>query len=349
MRAPKGMFRRKRRDGKPGAVWWTRDQRGARDRWVSLGEDLELAIIKFHKMRSGEVAPSRVTLTQAVKLWAESRGQQRRSAKYLGEGVSRLRRYVEPVLGSRTLASVAPSDVERLAVRLRQDHPKLKPETRRHILSDLRCVLRWAVDEGLLARSPIPHGLVGKVQAGPSKAFSDEERELLLAAQGSHGFLLRVALGTGLAWADLLPRQADELKSVAGTWCFQVRRRKTGQPAVIPVHPELAAEIRGHCGRLFPFRSASTSSFNRAVRRRTGLESFTVHRARHTFAAGYRAAGGRGDVLDSIMGHASRSPMRDRYAPLTPEAVVEDARRVWDAMARTSSSTAVARGHADGS
>lgn len=350
---PKGMFRRKTyakagKSGKLGQSWWMRDQRGDKDRWISLGPDLDLAIIRFHRIRSGDLAPSRVTLKRAIKLWRDSRGKKKRSARYLEDTLARLARYVEPELGARALPTIAPSDLERLAVHLRDDHPQLKPETHRHILSDLRCVLRWAVDEGLLHRSPIPRDLVGKVPPGTPKAMSTEDQNLLRAVGGPHGFLLRVALGTGLAWADLLPRQADELKLMGDTWCFRIARKKTGQPALIPVHPVLAAEIRGHCGRLFPFKSTSTSGFNRVIRRRSGLKDFSVHRTRHSFSTDYRAAGGNGDVLDYIMGHASRSPMRDRYAPLAPETVIADAKRVWVAQAFASSSNGSSNATAEG-
>jgi len=89
----------------------------------------------------------------------------------------------------------------------------------------------------------------------------------------------------------------------------------------------LAAEVRGRVGRLVPFSTKSTGSFNRAVCRQSGVKGFHVHRLRHTFACRYLERAGQLAALKEVLGHASIRTT-ERYAKLLLTHVQRDAKRV---------------------
>ena len=54
-----------------------------------------------------------------------------------------------------------------------EDYWRLSPHTVTHVLSDLRCFLRWAVSIGLLERSPFPGGVMPRIPGAASRGFND--------------------------------------------------------------------------------------------------------------------------------------------------------------------------------
>ncbi|HUK62701.1 MAG TPA: hypothetical protein VLV15_05185, partial [Dongiaceae bacterium] len=48
-----------------------------------------------------------------------------------------------------------------------EEHWNLSPYTVTHVLSDLRCLLRWAVGAGHLARSPFPDHVMPRIAEVP--------------------------------------------------------------------------------------------------------------------------------------------------------------------------------------
>jgi integrase len=110
---------------------------------------------------------------------------------------------------------------------------------------------------------------------------------------------------------------------------LEVEHTKSGRVRRVPVpDPALRAEIRGHVGRLVPYAEGSPGSFNRTVKRRSGVAGFHVHQLRHTFACWYLERGGQLAALQAILGHASILTTM-RYAALLDEMVQRDAQRNW--------------------
>lgn len=50
-----------------------------------------------------------------------------------------------------------------------------------HVLSDARCLFRWAEDEGLVDRSPFPRRVMPRLPERPPGRLTDEEVAQLLA------------------------------------------------------------------------------------------------------------------------------------------------------------------------
>jgi integrase len=126
----------------------------------------------------------------------------------------------------------------------------------------------------------------------------------------------RLALGTGLRWAELTRTNASDVERDF----LVVHRTKSGKVRRVPLTPELLSEVRRHLGRLVPFAERSPGSFSRTVRHMTGIERFHVHQMRHTFACQALERGANLAAVQQALGHASIETTQ-RYARLTDDIV----------------------------
>lgn len=239
----------------------------------------------------------------------------------MGMAAQRVRDYLVPSLGDRPIAELTPDDVR--AHRLWLQARGLAPRTVRHVLGDLRCFLNWAVEGGLIARSPFPRRVMPRIQETPPDRLTDEQVERVLAIGEPHAFVVRLGLGTGMRWGELCRAQASDLRGPV----MVVSQTKSGRLRRIPVAPKLAAEVHCRIGRLVDYQEDCASSFNRLVQRRSGFRKFHVHQLRHTFACRWVEAGGSLPALQQILGHASIVTTQ-HYARLSDEAVLREVERV---------------------
>lgn len=199
----------------------------------------------------------------------------------------------------------------------------LSPYTVTHVLSDLRCILRWAVEAGFLERSPFPARVMPKIAEVAPRGFDEREVTMLGGVPGIGGSVLRFLLGTGLRWAEACrATQAD----VHGTM-LEVGNTKSGRLRRVPLSLALREEIARGGHRIVPFAPNSPGSFSRRIKRYTGIPDFHVHRCRHTFAMQWLANGGNLAVLQHILGHRDLTTTM-RYARVTDALVEQEAARV---------------------
>jgi integrase len=235
------------------------------------------------------------------------------------KAAQRVRDYLVPYLGAKLATRVGPDDLR--GYRLWLEQRGLAPQTVVHVLSDARCLFRWAVDAGYLERSPVPRRLMPRVQERPPDRLTDEEAARLLQLPDPLGFVAKLALGTGLRWGELARAQAEHVENgmlvVANTKSTKVRR--------IPLAPALLTDVRGHVGKLVPY--ACANDFARRIRRETGIERFHVHMTRHTYACQWLERGGSLAALQQILGHASIVTTQ-RYARISDDMVRREAARV---------------------
>jgi integrase len=260
-------------------------------------------------------------LCEAGTLWLRSYVATTRNPK--GQRLA-LRRFEKYVLGWKCIEITAlTGDLIREFRLVLERVWRLSANTVAHVLSDLRCFLRWAVSAGLLERTPFPSRVMPRIPERPPRGFNDEETELLMSGGGRGGFVLRLLLGTGLRWAESCRVTRDDVRGEL----LEVSNTKSGRVRRVPLSPGLREEIARYEGPLNPFAAASPGSFSRTVRRATGLADFHVHRCRHTFAMRWLEAGGNLAVLQQILGHRDLSTTM-RYARVTDELITREAERV---------------------
>jgi integrase len=236
---------------------------------------------------------------------------------------TRFMRYpMSSVLSVLDLDQIEEDDIRGFRIDLERKW-NLSPYTVTHVLSDLRCLFRWAVQVGLLERSPFPARVMPKIAEVAPKGLDDREVAILEAVPGIGGAVLRFLLGTGLRWAEACrATRAD----VRGT-LLEVGNTKSGRMRRVPLRPSLLDEIARGGDRIVPFAPTSPGSFSRKIRRYTGIPDFHVHRCRHTFAMRWLAHGGNLAVLQHILGHRDLTTTM-RYARVTDALVEQEAARV---------------------
>ena len=325
---PRGMFRRK---GRPG--WYVRLYQGGRERWLSLGIDYAQACDKARALLAGLTVRSsgEGTVGHAAERWLDSYVRTQRSEKGQKLAAQRVRAYIEPFFGHQLVERVAREDVRAFRLWL-QSRFSLSQGSVWHVLSDVRCMFNWCEDAGLVERSPFPKRVMPRLQEVPPDRLTDEQAAQLAALEGPHGFVCRLALGTGLRWGELSRAQAVDVKRfrAAGSgeeqWFMEVSQTKSKRVRRVPLAPDLLREVRRMVGRLVPYAAGSPGTFALAVHKLTGIEGFHVHQMRHTFACQWLERGGSLAALQQVLGHASIVTTQ-RYARLTDEAVMREASR----------------------
>ena len=268
------------------------------------------------------LGPPGTSIYDAVVRWFTTYIATTRNPKGQQLAWTRYQRYVLPGLVGLDLEDVS-EDVIR-DFRLELEHMwNLSPYTVTHILSDLRCFLRWAVGVGLLERSPFPARVMPRIPEVAPRGFDEREVAVLEAVPGIGGSVLRFLLGTGLRWAEACrATRAD----VRGT-LLEVGNTKSGRLRRVPLSPALLEEIASGGHRIVPFAPNSPGSFSRRIKRYTGVADFHVHRCRHTFAMRWLAHGGNLAVLQHILGHRDLTTTM-RYARVTDALVEQEAARL---------------------
>jgi len=235
-----------------------------------------------------------------------------------------LRRFEKYLLGWRCvpIGEMTGDQIREFRLMLEREW-RLSPYTVTHVLSDLRCFLRWAVSVGLLERSPFPDRVMPRIPERLPRGLAEVETARLVQLPGRVGFVLRLLLGTGMRWAESCRAAREDVRG----GLLEISHTKSGRVRRVPLSPELFEEIRARGGPLNPFAPGSPGSFSRTVRRATGIADFHVHRCRHTFAMRWLEAGGNLAVLQQILGHRDLSTTM-RYARVTDDLIRREAERV---------------------
>jgi len=303
---PKGMFRR-------GRSFYVRRREKGKDRWHCLGSDYEDACRKLRQVRTlPERTIAQLTVERAAEEWSRTYVPNARSPYGIKQTKARIERFLEPFLGHLLLHKLRSQDLR--SYRLWLEEKKLAPLTVRHVLADARCLLNWAEDAEYLDHSPFPRRIMPRIQERPPDRLSGEEVEAVTRIPDPHGFVVRLALATGLRWGELTRAQSTDIQSGA----LVVHHTKSTKVRRVPIPKWIEPELRRRIGKFMPF--ASPGQFNKAVQRLSGVGRFHVHQLRHTFACRWLEKGGSLPALQQLLGHSSIVTTQ-RYGRLSDESV----------------------------
>ena len=312
-RLPKGMYQK-------GGAYYTRKWLGGKDRWIALGREYVDACRSLRELRAGDrQIPSQATVAAVASRWLEMYVATARTPANQKKAHARVRKYLDPHLGVKPVARVTKDDLRTYRIWL--EGRGISVQTVKHILADARCMFRWAEDSGYVERSPFPRRLMPKLQERPPDRLWDEEVAKLTCLPDPHGFIIRLALGTGLRWGEIVRARTSDIQD----GMLLVSRTKSRRVRRVPLPPDLLGELRSRIGLLSPLHDPWT--FNQQVRRISGIERFQVHQTRHTFACLWLERGGSLAALQEILGHASVVTTQ-RYARLTEAHVKAEAARI---------------------
>ncbi len=196
-------------------------------------------------------------------------------------------------------------------------------------LALLRHLLRMARDEWEILEDA-PRVRLEREPQGHLRWLSEaEEVRLLEACRRSRTpwllGLVTVAMETGMRLGEILALTWEQIE-LGGRGVIRLERTKSGRRREIPMRPAvyavLAAKPEPREGRVWAVRSLR-APFERAVKDSQLDGPLTFHDLRHHFASWFIMRGGRLEVLQQILGHATLA-MTMRYAHLAPDFVRQE-------------------------
>ena len=280
-------------------------------------------------LRGGESIHQPVTVDMFGSRWLSEYISQRRNEKGVLLATQRFQDYVSTVVGKLTLPEVRTPHIRAVGGFCKE--VGLSSQTVRHVLSDLKCLLRYGAECGLLSSVPSFRTMMPAVPERAPKSLSEKEVEAILQSLNCRqSFVVRLALLTGLRWGEIRtlhwrhviwrpkPHLVLEI-----TKSKKVRR--------VPLLPEAAKLLQDEFWQtrsvtVSPYRMKNPCSIYAGGKRKCGV-SWHFHQLRHTFACRWLELGGSKEALQKILGH-STIRLTERYGALSDEAVFSEAETV---------------------
>jgi integrase len=245
------------------------------------------------------------------------------------DAVGLLRRYAVPVLGNKPLPDITRKDITGVLAGARD-----KVATASLLFATLRRMMRWAVNQGDLERSPM-EGMDAPAKA-PSRdrVLSDDELSLIWRASFNLGYpfgqIIRLLIVTGARREEVTSLDWAELAQGDAIWTLPPSRSKNGVAARQPLSSLAAAELdalaapRGEWpkdGLLFTTTGITPCSGHSKAKARLDGEvarlaaeegipppaPWRVHDLRRTLATGLQRLGVRFEVTEAVLNHVSGS------------------------------------------
>ena len=235
-------------------------------------------------------------------------------------------RMMQPMLGGKRLSEISPFDLERY--RRSRKQTGVSDVTINRELAFLRHLYTMAITWGKASENPVKKVRFARENNGRLRILSlEEEARLLANCRPQLWPLVITALHTGFRSAELLSLMWKDVDFRRNLITVQAAYAKNGENRSVPMNTVLttmltAVRMSKVAGPVFcnrqrtPYRSFRTA-FERAVRK-AGLEDFTFHDLRHTFASRLVMAGVDLPTVQALMGHKDIS-MTLRYTHLSSD------------------------------
>jgi len=235
-------------------------------------------------------------------------------------------RVIQPVLGSKRLAEISAFDLERY--RRQRKQAGVSDVTINRELAFLRHLYTMAITWGKATENPVKRVRFAREDNGRVRMLTLEEEEQLLAQCAPHlKPLVVTALHTGFRTSELLSLTWADVDFRRRVITVRAAYAKNGESRGVPMNDVLTMalkEVRMNapgdvvfCNyKGTPYRSFR-SAFERAVCK-AGLEDFTFHDLRHTFASRLVMAGVDLPTVKELMGHKDIT-MTLRYTHLSSD------------------------------
>jgi integrase len=256
--------------------------------------------------------------------------QKLRPAKYVGERKVAGVRSLGPArvalhatvehFGNRPLKTITHSDIERYKI-MRLEKPTLRGARAiasvNRELELMRAVIRFAVREGWLPKSPFEMGtpLISKAdETQRERILTHDEETFLLAACSGRRLHLRpiiiTALDTGMRRGELFKLRWSDVDLATGKITIKAINTKTARKRAVAITDRLAIELerlwknspKNPNELVFGIRSTFKNSFATACKI-AGIEEFRFHDCRHTAITRMVSAGIQPMEIMKLTGH----------------------------------------------
>lgn len=193
----------KRKDDRTGYVVRWRDEQG-KQRKKSFAKKSEADRYKTeveHSLNNGtyvDPARGKQTFYEYAERWRSIQTHEPNSAD---NAKSQLRVHVYPVIGSRPIGAILPSEIQAL---VRGLQPRLAPSSIRTVMNTVKAVFNAAVADRYLAHSPCQRIRMPKVPTKPVIPFTLHQVDLLTELiDPRYRGLVTFAVGTGMRQGEL--------------------------------------------------------------------------------------------------------------------------------------------------
>ena len=310
--------------GKFGSITADQARREAETLALKVAQGIDPQAVKVEKVRiSVDLAFSayvdRFHSDYLTKAWPASE----RDALVL------LRRYAVPVLKKKPLPEITRKDITAVLAGARD-----KVATASLLFATLRRMMRWAVNQGDLERSPM-EGMDAPAKA-PSRdrVLGDDELRLVWRASYKLGYpfgpIFRLLILTGARREEVTSLDWSELNREDAIWTLPSSRSKNGVAARQPLSTLAMEELEGLAARAggwrksgFLFSTTGTTCSSGHSRAKARLDKeiaaiaskeeipppapWRVHDLRRTLATGLQRLGVRFEVTEAVLNHVSGS------------------------------------------
>ena len=236
-------------------------------------------------------------------------------ASTMGEYAGVLRRHFMPKLRLEPLDRIHTQDLTRIIDRLAPT-----PSEARHAYAIASVFFNWAVGRRLIEQSPLAGVKAPKASPSRDRVLSDAELTVVLkkaaGSQSTVGFIVQLLILTGQRRGEVAGLRWSYIDKVDRTITWPGAVVKNGRQHTIPYGPmtagtfeavprmgDLLFPARGHPNRPFCGWSKSGLAFTRSC----GIEPWTLHDLRRTFASGLQKLGIRLEVTEKYINHVSGS------------------------------------------
>ena len=310
-------------DPKGSNIWWIQyfdserkrhgEKAGRREAAINL-----LAMRRTDKLEGRKLpAPRQAALFRTLCADALEHARAENTAKSVYELDLRVRRLL-PVFGDRPAEEITKQEIVRWLTE-QTEQRGWKPASRNRWQAAFSLIFRVGIDNEKITKNPAA-GIKRKTENNGKVRFLSCQEEIALLDQTDASFHphLLLAIHTGLRMSEQYSLEWLQIDFERRQ--MYLPKTKNGDPRDVPLNQTALAALRelrsaAHGAKVFPDAESPRGWFLGAVER-AGLENYSWHCNRHTFASRLVMAGVDLHTVGELLGHRT-AQMTKRYAHLS--------------------------------
>lgn len=304
---------------------------------------------------------SEMCFRDLAQRWLDMGVGKRTKTRVRDEGI--VQRHLLPTLGHRAIGSIRNSDLQELVNTW--NTAGLSPGTLQRHKAVLSAIFNLAVNDDLLARSPVRGLRMPRLEASEGRVLTPSEAQRLLdAVAPAYWAVLYILMTTGMRWSELAGLNIGHLDLISRTPTLNIRQgahevstgveiaptkshagnrtlhlsqeqvtviskylANTGRSGENPDEPLFVSPT----GKRVAYRNFHARVWTPAIET-SGLVDLRIHDLRKTAATRLLQAGIDHKTITAMLGHEDLRTTLQHYAKATPESLQAASQRLVDAV-----------------
>ena len=322
---------------------------------------------RFNDEHGGIDASGDMTVTAWFNYWIENIKGESIRPNTIRNYKERFQHNIKDCIGNMLLSEVKPMHCQNVLNQMKDDY---KSSTIYQTRIALYCMFSDAVENDVIVKNPVTKAVKHNIGKEPKKVRAltiDEQKKFLEVAKGTsnynqYAFLLQTGLRTGemiaLKWSDIdfkkkivhIQRSMEYRYSV-GEWRIGEPKSKSGYRDV-PLTEEAIAILKNQkeklknikvinmefkdyvflCRKGEPTKNSAYDTTLFKLCDKAGIDRFSMHVLRHTFATRCIEGGMRPKTLQVILGHSNVGITMRIYVDVTEDEKFKEVERIESAL-----------------